>query len=112
MSLKSFTLIRETDHAGRPRLRLYRRRQTRDADGVPPRVFGQPGQLRESYPISSRTPVIALDYPGYYLSEKKDAPYDIPFMARAVAELLDKLNLKKAVLVGSSMGGDCAGAPC
>ncbi len=52
--------------------------------------------------------VIALDYPGYYLSEKKDAPYDIPFMARAVAELLDKLNLTKAVLVGSSMGGAIA----
>ena len=52
--------------------------------------------------------VIALDYPGYYLSEKKDAPYDIPFMARAVAELLDKLDLKKAVLVGSSMGGAIA----
>lgn len=52
--------------------------------------------------------VIALDYPGYYLSEKKDAAYDIPFMARAVAELLDELGLKKAVLVGSSMGGAIA----
>ncbi len=52
--------------------------------------------------------IIGLDYPGYYLSEKKDEPYDIPFMARAVAELLDKLNLKRAVLVGSSMGGAIA----
>jgi pimeloyl-ACP methyl ester carboxylesterase len=52
--------------------------------------------------------IIGLDYPGYYLSEKKDMPYDIPFMARAVGELLEKLNLPKAVLVGSSMGGAIA----
>lgn len=52
--------------------------------------------------------IVALDYPGYYLSEKKDLPYDIPFMARAVAQLLDKLDLKKTVLVGSSMGGAIA----
>jgi pimeloyl-ACP methyl ester carboxylesterase len=52
--------------------------------------------------------VIGLDYPGYYLSEKKDTAYDISFMARAVIELLDRLNLKKVVLVGSSMGGAIA----
>ena len=53
--------------------------------------------------------VIGLDYPGYYLSEKKeDEPYDIPYMARAVVELLEKLDLDKAVLVGSSMGGAVA----
>jgi pimeloyl-ACP methyl ester carboxylesterase len=52
--------------------------------------------------------IIGLDYPGYYLSEKKDMPYDIPFMGQAVAELLDTLNLKEAVLVGSSMGGAIA----
>jgi pyruvate dehydrogenase E2 component (dihydrolipoamide acetyltransferase) len=52
--------------------------------------------------------VVALDYPGYYLSEKKEQTYDISFMARSVAELIEKLNLKKAVLVGSSMGGAVA----
>lgn len=52
--------------------------------------------------------IVALDYPGYYLSEKKDFPYDIPFMAGAVVELLERLDLKKAVLVGSSMGGAIA----
>lgn len=53
--------------------------------------------------------VIALDYPGYYLSEKKeDVPYDIPYAADAVVELIDKLNLENVVLVGSSMGGGVA----
>lgn len=52
--------------------------------------------------------VVGLDYPGYYLSEKKEERYDIPYMARAVCELLEKLSLKKAVLVGSSMGGAIA----
>ncbi len=52
--------------------------------------------------------VVGLDYPGYYLSEKKEQPYDIPFMSRSVVELIEKLNLKKAVLVGSSMGGAIA----
>ncbi len=52
--------------------------------------------------------VIGLDYPGYYLSEKKEQAYDIAFMARSVVELIEKLNLKKTVLVGSSMGGAIA----
>ncbi|MBN1882256.1 MAG: alpha/beta fold hydrolase [Deltaproteobacteria bacterium] len=53
--------------------------------------------------------VIGLDYPGYYLSEKKaGVPYDIPFMAGAVAEMIEKLGLDRAVLLGSSMGGAVA----
>jgi pimeloyl-ACP methyl ester carboxylesterase len=63
----------------------------------------------KNYPRLSRTRrVVGLDYPGYYLSEKKEAPYDIPFMAEAVSELIDKLSLKGVVLVGSSMGGAIA----
>ena len=53
--------------------------------------------------------VIGLDYPGYYLSEKKAGTrYDIPFMARAVCELIEMLGLDRVVLVGSSMGGAVA----
>lgn len=53
--------------------------------------------------------VVALDYPGYYLSEKDEwISYNIPFMADAVAELIEKLNLKYVILVGSSMGGAIA----
>jgi len=53
--------------------------------------------------------VIAFDYPGYYLSEKRDeALYSIPFMADAVLELIRKLKLSDVILVGSSMGGAIA----
>ena len=63
----------------------------------------------KNYPFfAKRRRVIALDYPGYYLSDKKDAPYDIPFMARAVVELVEKLGIERTVLVGSSMGGAVA----
>ena len=67
------------------------------------------GCFAKNYPYFARhRRVIGLEYPGYYLSQKKDAPYDIPFMARCVAELIEKLHLKQAVLVGSSMGGTIA----
>lgn len=63
-----------------------------------------------NYPhFASTRRVIGMDYPGYYLSEKKgDAPYSIPFMADGVVELIDKLALEKTILVGSSMGGAIA----
>ncbi|GEM_PF-2379723 len=53
--------------------------------------------------------VVALDYPGYYLSEKDEwVSYSIPFMADAVVELIEKLKLEYAIVVGSSMGGAVA----
>ncbi len=67
------------------------------------------GCFTKNYPyFAGHRRIIGLEYPGYYLSEKKDVPYDIPFMARAVAELIEKLHLGPAVLVGSSMGGTIA----
>ncbi len=53
--------------------------------------------------------VVGLDYPGYYLSEKDPwVSYNIPFMANAVVELIEKLELQYIILVGSSMGGAVA----
>jgi len=53
--------------------------------------------------------VVGLDYPGYYLSEKDPwISYDIPFVANAVVEFIEKLKLKYVILVGSSMGGAVA----
>ena len=62
------------------------------------------------YPaLAKKRRVIGLDYPGYYLSEKRaDVAYSISFMADAVAEMIETLGLDGAVLVGSSMGGAVA----
>ncbi|MBN2223114.1 MAG: alpha/beta hydrolase [Deltaproteobacteria bacterium] len=63
-----------------------------------------------NYPDFSATRrVIAFDYPGYYLSEKKaNTPYNLGYMADAVCELIEKLSVENVVLVGSSMGGAIA----
>ncbi|MBN1573467.1 MAG: alpha/beta hydrolase [Deltaproteobacteria bacterium] len=59
--------------------------------------------------FSKKRRVVALDYPGYYLSEKDEwVSYNIPFMSDAVIELIEKLKLKYVILVGSSMGGAVA----
>jgi len=62
------------------------------------------------YPaLARKRRVIGLDYPGYYLSEKKaGVKYDIPLLARAVCEMIETLGLDRVVLVGSSMGGAVA----
>ena len=53
--------------------------------------------------------VIALDLPGFGESDKPiGAPYDAPWFARAVFDLMDALDLEKANLVGNSMGGRVA----
>jgi pimeloyl-ACP methyl ester carboxylesterase len=48
--------------------------------------------------------VIAPDLPGFGRSEKVKRSYTIPFFAGSVLELLDYLSVKRAVLVGHSMG--------
>ena len=50
--------------------------------------------------------VVAVDLPGFGESDKPiGAPYNAPYFARSVFELLDALDLEKAHLVGNSMGG-------
>jgi pimeloyl-ACP methyl ester carboxylesterase len=53
--------------------------------------------------------VIAIDLPGFGDSDKPiDADYDAPFFAEAVVGVLDALEIRKARLVGNSMGGRVA----
>src|SRR5687767_8826743 len=53
--------------------------------------------------------VIAIDLPGFGDSAMPvGAAYDPPFFARAVAGVLDALELERAHLVGNSMGGRVA----
>lgn len=52
---------------------------------------------------------IAIDLPGFGDSVKPiGAPYDPPFFARAIVDLLDALELDRADVVGNSMGGRVA----
>ena len=48
---------------------------------------------------------LALDLPGHGLSAKGDFSYSLDFYGEVVKQWLDKLGIKKAVLIGHSMGG-------
>ena len=56
--------------------------------------------------LADRYRVIALDLPGSGESDKPiAAPYDAPYFAKAVADLMDELELDTAHIVGNSLGG-------
>lgn len=53
--------------------------------------------------------VIAVDFPGFGDSYKPiGAPYDAPYLAETVIDVLDALELDHAHLIGNSMGGRVA----
>lgn len=53
--------------------------------------------------------VHAIDFPGFGASSKPaSAPYDAPWFAARVRDLLDELGIEKAHLIGNSMGGRIA----
>lgn len=58
--------------------------------------------------LSKQYRVIALDLPGYGKSSKEAEEYSIPFFAKTVADLQQKLGIKNAVWAGHSMGGQIA----
>jgi pimeloyl-ACP methyl ester carboxylesterase len=51
---------------------------------------------------------IAIDLPGYGKSDKAGIAPGMAYYAQTVLELMDRLKLKQAVLVGHSMGGQIA----
>ena len=48
---------------------------------------------------------IVVDLPGYGKSGQGDWAYDLDFFATCIEQMIQQLNLKKASLVGHSMGG-------
>lgn len=59
--------------------------------------------------LSRRYEVHAIDLPGFGSSSKPTlAPYDAPFFARVVSQVMDALGIERAHLVGNSMGGRVA----
>lgn len=55
--------------------------------------------------LSDRYRVLACDAPGFGDSSKPVAAYDAPWFAARVVELLDALDVKRAGIIGNSMGG-------
>lgn len=49
--------------------------------------------------------VVALDLPGFGLSDKQDVPATMPFFADTVVGFLDALSIDRVTYVGASMGG-------
>lgn len=53
--------------------------------------------------------VLALDLPGFGLSERRDdIPYGIDYYSEVVIKLLDQKGIDKAAIAGNSMGGHIA----
>ena len=54
--------------------------------------------------------VIAVDLPGFGLSDKPAGPYDLPAMVRRLGDFLGRWTSGPIVVVGHSMGGEIAAA--
>jgi pimeloyl-ACP methyl ester carboxylesterase/putative sterol carrier protein len=59
-------------------------------------------------PLAERYRVLALDLPGHGDSAKPRAAYTPAYFASVVRDLLDSLGIRRAALVGNSMGGRIA----
>lgn len=49
--------------------------------------------------------VIALDLPGFGLSDKPSIDYTIDFFVRTLSEFIAKLGIRDSIMIGSSLGG-------
>jgi 3-oxoadipate enol-lactonase len=65
------------------------------------RHFWQPVAER----LATRMPVLTYDCRGHGASDKPAGPYTVELLARDLADLLDHVGWKSAVVAGASMGG-------
>jgi pimeloyl-ACP methyl ester carboxylesterase len=66
------------------------------------------GWLRNIPELAREHRVIAVDLPGYGMSDKGYYKYSLSFYAQVLVELLDSLDVERAVWMGHSMGGQIA----
>ena len=55
--------------------------------------------------LSTRYRVIALDLPGFGLSDKPRTDYTVDFYVNFLIKFIKKLKIKRPFLIGSSLGG-------
>jgi len=60
--------------------------------------------------LAARTSVVAVDLPGFGLSDKPRAPYDLASYVRRMTAFIDRHVPGPIVLVGHSLGGEVAAA--
>ena len=58
--------------------------------------------------LAKRFRICALDYPGHGYSDIPEATYSSEFFVTRVAQFLDQLDIRDAVIVGESIGGSIA----
>lgn len=58
--------------------------------------------------LAGRYKVVALDVPGFGLSDKPTGPYDLGAQTARLADFLDRWTTGPVVVVGHSMGGELA----
>jgi pimeloyl-ACP methyl ester carboxylesterase len=58
--------------------------------------------------LSGTHRVVAIDLPGYGQSQKASYQYSMAFFARVVDRVIDRLGMRRPVIVGHSMGGQIA----
>lgn len=98
-----------TIHIGATRVRYWDLGQ-----GGPPLVLLHGlGAMVESWlfnvhSLSRHQRVLALDLPGFGRSDKPNVPYTLDYFAGFLADFLDALDVRRAVLVGNSLGGAVA----
>lgn len=66
------------------------------------------GWIKNIAALAEYNRVIAVDLPGYGKSDKGYYKYTMDFYAQIITELMDKLDINKAIVVGHSMGGQIA----
>jgi abhydrolase domain-containing protein 6 len=58
--------------------------------------------------LSKQHRVVAVDPPGFGKSDKPDVPYDLDWIAERVVAFMDRIQLRRATLMGGSLGGHLA----
>lgn len=109
------TRVRKPLHSGTVRVGRLAVHHTYGGTGSPPVVLihglGSAGYIewRFTMPaLAARHRIFAPDLPGFGRSQKPRARYGISLFARVIADYMEGRRLRKAVLVGTSMGGRIA----